>query len=70
MQEKSLESTDSLKIFWGSIPPYPPSVARHRRSLFHSKNFMSPNPLEWNPATGFGWDMEYSREYFNKKKLL
>ena len=63
MQEKSLESTDIFKIFRGSIPPYPPSVAR-------SKHFMSLNPLEWNPATGFGWDMEYSREYFNKKKLL
>ena len=70
MQEKSLESTDIFKIFRGSIPPYPPSVARLRRSLFRSKHFMSPNPLEWNPATGLGWDMEYSREYFNKKKLL
>ena len=29
MQEKSLESTEIFKIFRGSIPPYPPSVARY-----------------------------------------
>ena len=52
MQENSLESTEIFKIFRGSIPPYHPSVSRLRRSLFRSKHFMSPNPLQWNPATG------------------
>ena len=29
MQEKSLESTEIFKIFWGSIPPYPPLLVSH-----------------------------------------
>ena len=46
MQENSLESTEIFKIFRGSIPPYPPSVSRLRRSLFLSKHLRSPNPLQ------------------------
>ena len=52
MQEKSLESTEIFKTFPGEHTAYPPSISRLRRSLFHSKHFMAPNPLQWNPATG------------------
>ena len=52
MQEKSLESTAIFKIFWGEHTPVPLASRTFGARPFRSNHFMSPNLLQWNPATG------------------
>ena len=60
MQEKSLESTEIFKIFRGGHTPVLPS-------LFRSKHFMYPNPLQWNPATGLKSLAELNSFYIERR---
>ena len=54
MQEKSSERAEIFKHLRGEHTTVPLClrVSRLGRLLFRSKHFRSPNPFQWNPATG------------------